>query len=164
MQVHQCSHSCMKLTRGHYTCKRKAPFPLASDDFIDENGNWGPKRSFPYLNNWNPDILLCIHANHDIKLITNGMETRDIAWYISCYVAKKHLASFNASTLLAVAFAYHRAYPPSLADTTAINKRLIQRCANSLSREQELSALEVISYLMDWGDRYMSHHFQTIHL
>jgi hypothetical protein len=33
-------------------------------------------------------------------------------------------------------------------DLTDLNKKLIQRCGNMLSREQELSAPEVISYLM----------------
>jgi hypothetical protein len=48
-------------------------------------------------------------------------------------------------------------------DLTLLNKRLIQRCANTLTRQQELSAPEVVSYLMGWGDRFISHHFETIH-
>jgi hypothetical protein len=44
-----------------------------------------------------------------------------------------------------------------------LNKRHIQRCANSLSREQEFSAPEVISYLMTWGDRYLSHQYVSIY-
>lgn len=44
-----------------------------------------------------------------------------------------------------------------------LNKRLIQRCANSLSREQEISAPEVISYIMGWGDQYISHRFKHLH-
>jgi hypothetical protein len=39
----------------------------------------------------------------------------------------------------------------------------LQRCANTLSREQEFSAPEVISYLMGWGDRFISHFFVTIY-
>jgi len=36
-------------------------------------------------------------------------------------------------------------------------------CANALSCQQEFSALEVVSYLVGWGDRYISHHFKTLH-
>ena len=43
-------------------------------------------------------------------------------------------------------------------------KKMVQRCVNTLSREQELSGPEVISYLMGWGDRYISHHFETVPL
>ncbi|KAF9494034.1 hypothetical protein BDN71DRAFT_1508086 [Pleurotus eryngii] len=44
-----------------------------------------------------------------------------------------------------------------------LNKKMINRCANVLSRDQEFSAPEVVSYLMGWGDRYVSHHFVTIY-
>ncbi|KAG1823894.1 uncharacterized protein BJ212DRAFT_1296415 [Suillus subaureus] len=46
--------------------------------------------------------------------------------------------SCNASALLAKTVAYHH-------------------------RKQEFSAPEVVSYLMGWGDHYISHPFQTIH-
>ncbi|KAG8216549.1 hypothetical protein J3R82DRAFT_6697, partial [Butyriboletus roseoflavus] len=41
---------------------------------------------------------------------------------------------------------------------------LIQRCANSLSRDQEFSTPKVVSYLMNWGDRYISHHFKPLYM
>ena len=152
VQVHQCSQACMKLSGTRMVCKRKAPFPLANDDWVEATGKSGPKRTYGYLNNWCPPILQCIRANHDIKLITNGAETKDIAWYITHYVAKKQKESFNVSALLAKSFAFHNKSKPIGANLTAMNKRLIQRCANSLSREQELSAPQVISYLMGWSD------------
>jgi hypothetical protein len=166
VQVHQCGYSCMKMMcGGRFACKRKAPFPLAADSWIDGNGRWGPRRMFGYLNNWCPEILQSIRANHDIKLITNGMETKDIVFYITNYATKKHLTSSNITPLLAKTFAFNGASAAEGRTTTlsALNKKLMQRCGNMLSREQELSAPEVISYLMDWGDRYISHHFKTIH-
>ena len=163
VQTHQCGLGCMKLVNTKFVCKRKAPFPLAQDDWVESDGNWGPKRSYGYLNNWNPEILQCIRANHDMKLITNGMETKDIAWYITHYVTKKRKASTNVSALLANTLVSHKRDQNRTFDLSQINKKLLQRCANTLSRQQELSAPEVISYLMGWGDRYVSHHFVTIH-
>ncbi|KAI9435941.1 hypothetical protein H4582DRAFT_2112183 [Lactarius indigo] len=153
----------MKLVGNRLTCKRRAPFPLANKDWIDETGKWGPRRTFAYFNNWNPTILQCLRSNHDIKLITNGVETKDIAWYITHYVAKKQKNSSNASALVAKTLAFHRARDTAKTDLLSQNKMLIQRCGNALSREQELSAPEVISYLMGWGDRFVSHRFETIH-
>ncbi|KAF8258485.1 hypothetical protein EI94DRAFT_1516666, partial [Lactarius quietus] len=161
-QVHQCGQGCIKLVRGQFTCKRRAPFPLADEDWIQADGTWGPKRTYGYFNNWCPSILQCLRANHDIKLITNGIETKDIAWYITHYVAKKQRALSNTSALLAKTFAFHGASNTRNSDLVATNKKLIQQCGNALSCEQELSAPEVISYLMGWGDRYISHHFETI--
>ena len=153
----------MKMVSGNFVCKRKAPFPLADDAWIDQNGNWGPKRSFGYFNNWCPPILQCLRSNHDVKLMTNGSDTNAIAWYITHYVAKKQKKSSNSSALLAKSFAFHHAKQKRDANLTAINKRLIQSCGNCLTHEQELSAPEAISLLMGWGDCYISHHFKTLY-
>ena len=162
VQIHQCGQGCMKLFHGRFICKRKVPFPLADDDWIKPDGTWGPKRSYGYFNNWCPSILQCLRANHDIKLITNGIETKDIAWYILHYITKKRKESSNTSALMAKTFAFHPANESRSSDLIAINKLLLQCCANTLSCEQELSGPEVISYIMGWGDRYISHHFVTI--
>ncbi|KAG1751263.1 uncharacterized protein EDB91DRAFT_1078082 [Suillus paluster] len=79
VQIHNCGLGCLKVSGGHMLCKRHAPFPLAPDAWIDSNGNWGPHRSYCFLNNWNLTILLATRSNHDIKLITNGDGTKHIA-------------------------------------------------------------------------------------
>ena len=45
---------------------------------------------------------------------------------------------------------------------TDINKRLIQRCANTLARDREFSGPEIMSYLMGWDDRFESHYYVGI--
>jgi hypothetical protein len=127
VQVHQCSQACMKPLKMKMVCKWKAPFPLANNNWVDENGMCGPKRMYRYLNNWCPSILQCLCANHDMKLITNGIETKDITWYITHYIAKKQRESFNVSALLAKTFAFHKRSKPAGPDLAAMNKRLIQR-------------------------------------
>jgi hypothetical protein len=163
VQVHKCGPGCLKLYEGRFLCKRRAPFPLAKNAWIEPSGEWGPKRSYRFLNNWNPSILLATRSNHDCKLVTNGEGTKHISWYISSYAAKRQQHSSNASALLAKTIAYHRKNESHNSDLQSLNKRLIQRCANALSRQQEFSAPEVVSYLVGWGDRYISHHFETLH-
>lgn len=118
------------------------------------------------MNTWNPTLLTCTRANHDVKLITNGEATKDLSFYITSYAAKNQQHASNTSALLAKSYIWKS---KSLgADRSKsvqdLNKRLIQRCANTLTREQELSGPEVINYLMGWGDRFVSHKFQPIHL
>lgn len=74
---------------GKHRCKRHVPFPLADDDWVDIQGNWGPKRMEPYLNAWLPYIIQAAACNCDAKIVTNGRETEDIAWYSTCYQTKK---------------------------------------------------------------------------
>jgi hypothetical protein len=165
VQVHQCSvEACLVMKNNRLQCKRRAPFELSPRDWIDEDGSWGPKRTSAYINNWNPAILHCVRSNHDIKLISNGTETKDLAFYITNYVAKKQRESSNVSALLAKRIAFHKRQEKYTVDATVLNKRLLQRCANTLSREQEFSAPEVSSYLRGHGDRYLSDFPVTIYL
>ena len=79
------------------------------------------------------------------------------------YKMKILLNSNNTSALLAKTFMYHRAAESYTSNLRLLNKRLIQRCANTLTREREIGAPEVVSYLMGWGDRFVSHHFKMIY-
>jgi hypothetical protein len=91
-----------------------------------------------------------------------GMETKDIVWYITHYIAKKQRELSNTSALLAKTFVFHQTKEERNFDLIARNKLLLQHCANTLSHEQELSGPKVVSYLMGWGDCYISHHFETL--
>ena len=165
VQLHNCSiNRCLVVKGGRLQCKRHAPFDLSSVDWISEEGKWGPKRSNPYLNSWNPAILQTTRSNNDIKLLTNGSETKDIAWYITNYATKKQQVSSNTSTLLAKRLAFHKVQERRDPDIQNRSRRLIQRCANSLSHLQEFSSPEIMSHLMGWGDRFISNHFAIIYL
>ena len=99
-----------------------------------------------------------MRANHDAKLIMSGEETNVLTWYITNYASKKQQQSSNVSALLAKRMAYHTTEERGRTNLTDINKRLIQRCANTLARDREFSGPEIMSYLMGWGDCYESHH------
>ncbi|KAF8441075.1 hypothetical protein L210DRAFT_3400417 [Boletus edulis BED1] len=165
VQMHKCSPACRRVKDGRLVCKRRAPFILSDHSWIDAEGNWGPKRSISSMNAWNPWLLNCIRANHDIKFLTNGEATKNLSFYITAYAAKNQQRSSNMSALLAKAFKYktHSLSHKEVTTVQQLNKHLIQQCANTLTQEQELSAPEVISYLMGWGDRYISHQFVPIH-
>ncbi|KAF8816193.1 hypothetical protein BYT27DRAFT_7248501 [Phlegmacium glaucopus] len=163
-QLHQCSiMNCLKVVKGRMMCKRRAPFPLAGDDWVDSSGGWGPKRLCGFLNNWNPPLLMSIRANHDVKLFMNGRDTNVLTWYITNYASKKQQRSSNVSALLAKRIAFHKVEEKGRVDVVNVSKRLIQRCVNTLTREREFSGPEVISYLMGWGDRFESHHHVSIY-
>ena len=104
-----------------------------------------------------------LRSNHDIKVMTHRSETKAVSFYITHYATKKQQASFNSSALLAKRYAYHHRAERSNYDIQGANKRLLQRCCNALTSQQEFSTQEVISYIMGWGDRYESHFFTKIY-
>lgn len=165
LQYHQCSLSaCLQIKKGRKICKRRAPFKLAIMDWVNENGEWGPKRLCGFLNNWNPTIMRTVRANHDIKLIVGrDGQTATLTYYITNYATKKQQSSSNVSALLAKRLAFIKKEERRQTDLNKLNKKLIQSCANCLSSEREFSAPEIMSYIMGWPDVYLSHHYVTIY-
>ncbi|KAF5331245.1 hypothetical protein D9611_013149 [Ephemerocybe angulata] len=163
LQFHHCKDRvCRVVKSGRVVCKRGAPWTLAAEAWVSEAGRWGPMHVCAFLNAWNPTLLEVLCCNHDLKLMIAGGATRSITWYITNYASKKQQRSNNQSALLAKSFAYHTANELRNPDAVNSNKRLLQRCANSLARDREFSAPEIISYLMGWGDRFESHHYVAI--
>ncbi|KAF7320708.1 ATP-dependent DNA helicase [Mycena chlorophos] len=76
-----------------------------------------------------------------------AIRAQDITFYITLYIAKRQIQAANASALLAKSLeikqrldARDAARQQSIKDA---NKRLLQQCTNTLSRQQEFSAPEV---------------------
>lgn len=163
LQLHECSpERCYR--KGTARCKRRAPWPTSQFDFIDEDGTWGMKRSVGFMNGFDPTISEVQLCNNDQKLVTNGDETQDMTYYITTYSTKKRERSTNESAILAQRLAYHKEQERLNSDHVDVSRKLVMRCAMALNRQQELSAPEVVSYLMGWGDRYISDNFTPIYI
>lgn len=165
-QVHTCKTStCLNRNRkGKLVCKRRAPFTLSDDHFVEKDGKWGVRRLYGYLNSWCPNLTCQLRANHDLKVTTNGADTRDGAFYITSYATKKQCRSYNRSAITAKAHAYHvekekEEEGKALRDR---NRLLLFRAVNMQNRQQELSAPQAMSYVMAWGDVYRSHHYAPL--
>ncbi|KAF9505315.1 hypothetical protein BS47DRAFT_1306869, partial [Hydnum rufescens UP504] len=109
-QVHTCHHQgCQKVDwrTGLLICKQWAPWSLAPENVVDKVGNWYPKHTFRFINNYNPYLLVSLQCNHDIKLLTNDKDTRNVCWYIMKYTTKNQQKLSNISALLAKGLVYH---------------------------------------------------------
>jgi hypothetical protein len=101
LQLHTChTTTCLKNINGQMVCKRGAPFAISDQDWINEDGTWGPKRLCAYLNNWNNCVMSCLRGNHDLKLIMSRRETCVATLYCTNYAYKKQNQSSNASALI----------------------------------------------------------------
>ncbi|KIY43878.1 hypothetical protein FISHEDRAFT_6397, partial [Fistulina hepatica ATCC 64428] len=139
-------------------CKRHAPFPLSRETFVDEDGNWCPRRLNAYLNSWNPTISTQLRCNNDIKFLTNGEATKNIAFYVTGYATKPQAKSHNICAMIASALLYHmkrseevERYYDSLHDS---QRKLLFHMVNAVNRQQEIAMPMVVSYIMGWGDQY----------
>ena len=111
-QLHTCSHAtCLQIKDGQLSCKHRAPWPLSAEDFVDEGGNWGPKWTNGYINNYCPTLLTSMCCNYNIKLNTNGVDTKDVAFYVIAYAMKKQKKSHNLPALMANSLRYHLENP-----------------------------------------------------
>ncbi|EMD31577.1 hypothetical protein CERSUDRAFT_78030 [Gelatoporia subvermispora B] len=164
-QLHTCDmRRCLVPDRrGYFRCKRRAPFALSENDSISPCGDWKQKRTYEYLNGWVPAILLNARCNNDGKILTNGADTKNCAFYITKYALKPQKQHFNLSAVMAKGYACH-IERSSYTETLRDNQRLLLfRLVHTLNREQELAAPMVVSYLMGWGDVYRSHHYSVVY-
>ena len=91
-----------------------------------------------------------------------GKDTKNVTGYLTNYQNKDPLKSYNMSALLGSALMYHQNHLPQQDSLREQNQLLIYRCFNVLNRQAELSGPQVISYLMNWGDRFISHQYVSI--
>ena len=162
-QVHVCGPGCEKTTKGGVViCKRGAPWPLSDSVVVEDNGNWLPIRHFEYQNGASATILVNLRCNNDFKILLNGPETRGLTYYIVKYAAKKQGKTYNVTALISKAESYHRENDPYRADIRESHRLLLFRCANILTKQQEVPMTLCMSYLMGWGDSYRTHRYTIL--
>ncbi|KAF8416206.1 hypothetical protein L210DRAFT_3616285 [Boletus edulis BED1] len=161
--MHTCTRAtCLRYNKhGQLTCKRRAPWELSTDSTIDHLGRYRIKRTMAFMNNFNPSISGTFCCNNDIKLISNGADTKDVMWYTTGYQSKKQGKNYNVSALMAKTLLYHETRIDADRRDNILdqNRLLVFRCQHAINREMEMSAPQVISYLMRWGDRICSNHY-----
>ena len=164
-QVHTCSKaSCLRYNKyGRLICKRHAPWELSDTEVIDAGGRWKARRTVPFINNFCPSISVTLCCNNDIKLITNGADTKDAMWYSTMYQSKKQCKNHNISALMAQSFLYHETHKNTSETIIEQNRLLIFRCQHAINREMEMSGPQVVAYLMGWGDCICSHRYVPLY-
>ncbi|KAJ8590526.1 hypothetical protein M405DRAFT_700228, partial [Rhizopogon salebrosus TDB-379] len=105
-------------------------------------------------------------CNNDVKILTNGDDTKNLTFYVTAYQTKKQGKNYNISAVMAKGHGFHVERPKDTQYLLGLRDQqrlLLFRVMNAINREQELSAPMVISYLMGWGDTYRSHHYSPIY-
>ncbi|CAF4179769.1 unnamed protein product, partial [Adineta steineri] len=136
-------------------------FPMTTID--PESGEIRMRRSHPMINNFNQFIICVCRCNMDIKFIWSGTDAKALAYYCTDYITKTNLSFHDTFSLM------QKAVGPNDNNSIIENsvdkaRKLVLRCYNSLASQQELSGVQVGTYLMDYGDHYTSYGFTNIFL
>lgn len=114
------------------------------------------------VNNFNETILTALRCNMDIKYIGSGVSAKAVVFYITDYITKSQLHAHVAYAALELAYKKLGETSPGDDSITIRAKRLLQHCAYLLISHQEMSAQQVVSYLMDFEDHFTSHRYVNI--
>ena len=145
----------------------RMPRKLVPTSTIDpDTGHISMRRSDPWINNFNEYLIAACRSNMDIKFIWSGNDAKALVYYITDYVTKMSLSCHDTFALVQKSVAsFNNLLPQSNTESaTERSRKLVLRCYNSLASQQELSGVQVASYLMNWDDHYTTHKFQGFYL
>ncbi|KAJ7817259.1 hypothetical protein B0H14DRAFT_2289241, partial [Mycena olivaceomarginata] len=167
-QAHTHSKTCFKYWRGPPEPKI-CRFDLHKDNFRAES-SFDPETGEIHLrcldglvNNFHASIIEAVRNNMDIKFIGSGASAKGILYYITDYITKSQLKTHVAFAMLELAVKKLGEYNPVEDDVTTRAKKLLQKCAYAMISQQELSAQQVSSYLLDFEDHFTSHSYRNFY-
>ncbi|KAJ7207626.1 hypothetical protein GGX14DRAFT_366088 [Mycena pura] len=167
-QSHSHSKTCFKYWKGPpepKTCR----FDLHEDNFRavscfdPETGEIKLRCLDGLVNNFNSTIIEAVRNNMDIKFVGSGASAKGILYYITDYITKSQLKTHVAFAMLELAVKKLGHFNPHEDDMTTRAKKLLQKCAYAMISQQELSAQQVASYLLDFEDHFTSHSFRNFY-
>ncbi|CAF3743224.1 unnamed protein product [Rotaria sp. Silwood1] len=169
--IHKHSDTCYKYwnaNRGDKkSCRMRMPRKLISVSTIDpDTGHISMRRSDPMINNFNEYLIAACRSNMDIKFIWSGSDAKALVYYITDYVTKMRLSFHDIFALVqkSITSIMNSSHQTNNENTIEKSRKCVLRCYNSLASQQELSGVQVASYLMNWNDHYTTHKFQGLHL
>ena len=162
--------TCYKYSKkhGNLPCRMRMPRRIENISSINpESGDITLKRLHETINNFNEYIISACSSNMDIKYIVHGSDAKALVYFIIDYVTKSSLSFHDTFSL--VLKTVQSIEKQKLNTDIAVNaeersRRLVLRCYNTLASQQELSGVQVASYLMSWPDHYTTHEFVNLFL
>lgn len=167
---HKHTSTCYKYSKknGNQICRMRMPRRIERESSINiESGEIKLKRLHETINNFNEYIISACRSNMDIKYIFSGSDAKALVYYITDYVTKSSLSFHDTFSLVLKAvqsFEKQKLNTDGAANAEERSRRLVLRCYNTLASQQELSGVQVASYLMGWPDHYTTHEFGNLYL
>lgn len=169
--IHKHSTTCYKYSKGKSdaskTCRMRMPRALVKTSNIDlSTGQITMRRSHPWINNFNEWLISACRSNMDIKFIWSGNDAKALVYYITDYVTKSTLAFHDMFALAqqGVKSIEQQRASNNIDNAVEKSRKLVLRCYNMIASQQEVSGVQVASYLMNYDDHYTTHTFRNLFL
>ena len=162
--------TCYKYSKKHGNPPYRMRMPRRIENVSSINTESGEitfKRLHETINNFNEYIIGACRSNMDIKYIFSGSDAKALVYYITDYVTKSSLSFHDTFSLMLKAvqsIEKQKLNTDITVNAEVRSRRLVLRCYNTLALQQELSGVQVVSYLMGWPDHYITHEFVNLFL
>ena len=166
--MHDEMHSatCPKGPVGRATgCRFGFPRPLVDKTFITEDGRIKAARNDPWINCYNPAVLLNLRCNHDIRFLLSGPDAHAAMHYTGDYISKAAVKLLNKATCLEVAIRKVEKLERSGRDFGSAVERarqMVIRSLNQLTGHSEKNGPEIAHQLLGHPLAYKSHTFVNL--
>lgn len=171
VNIHKHSATCFKYSKAKLDdmkkCRMRMPRALVATSNIDPiTGEILMRRSHSWINNFNEWIITACQCNMNIKFIWSGSDAKALVYYITDYVTKSSLSFYDMFALAQQGMKSVEQRETKTVSENIIEKsrKLVLRCYNMIASHQEVSGVQVASYLMNYGDHYTTHTFQNLFL
>lgn len=155
LQRHTCRPVCHKYGNAD-KCRFLFPHEFVpSSHFDPETNSIILKCLDEMVNYFNRYILVYCRHNHDIKCILSGRAAKAAMFYITDYITKMDVKTYELLSLLSRAVS--KMPNPSEGTPKERAKLLLHKCLAQFSRQQQIHAQQAARYLRGHGDSISSH-------
>ena len=142
-------------------CRARFPRDLHESTTVDtEDGHIMMKKLEAFLNTFTPCLTYLIRSNSDVTSLLSGTSIKAIVSYISDYVTKPTLKTYQIFSSMYDVFERHAPGPlPDRKQQDDNSRRLILKVVNSLSSKMEIGSPMASMYPLGNPDHYTGHTF-----
>ena len=167
--VHQCRMTGVCTKYGTTKCRFGYPRAIFQVTSF-KNGVIQLKRLDTHCNNHNRALLATLRCNHDIRFITNGADAKAAVFYITDYITKSELSSYETISLIKIAlekvdlneFGKKKQAALTIAQDNA--RRRVFTCLNVIDFYVERSAQWCVHGMLGHPYEYTSHKFVSFNV
>lgn len=159
LQRHGCRKVCHKYG-NEGKCRFLFPHEVVKASHFDADTNSVVLLCLdPTVNYFNPYLLVFCRHNHDLKCILSGKGAKAAMFYITDYITKMDLKTYQMLSLLSRAVASLNSSSEKSLHSNAVDsaKALLHRCLSQFARQQQVHAQQAAHYLCGHDDTIPSH-------